>query len=273
MNHIIYFCLLFFMSIIVILLIIVKAQKNKTIQKIKNIAKRINTDQEFHFQTNPMSELNDVDQYLEETYLRIKEVQQDLIIERDKLYKHLQIAQEGLAVFNAKRECIVVNDLFIQYLNMILEHPSTKAEDILFSPFFERFSTFLDEHYLKSLNATYNIKDTIVKDGKTYNIHCMIFDDNSFEISVNDITAKEEEAKIKKQLTQNIAHELKTPVSSIQGYMETLLTHPEISDEKRNFFIERSYKQSLRLSELVSDIATLTKMETDKNNEDLIEVD
>ena len=44
----------------------------------------------------------------------------------------------------------------------------------------------------------------------------IIFQDASFEISINDVTQEEEQVRLKRQLTQNIAHELKTPVSSIQ---------------------------------------------------------
>ena len=56
-------------------------------------------------------------------------------------------------------------------------------------------------------------------------MECIIFQDLSFEISINDITQEEEQVRLKRQLTQNIAHELKTPVSSIQGYLETIVVH------------------------------------------------
>ena len=50
----------------------------------------------------------------------------------------------------------------------------------------------------------------------------------SFEISINDVTMEEEQIRLKRQLTQNIAHELKTPVSSIQGYLETIVNNDHI---------------------------------------------
>lgn len=66
---------------------------------------------------------------------------------------------------------------------------------------------------------------------------------------------------LKQQMTNNISHELKTPVSSIRGYLETLTSHPEISDESRNNFIYKSYQQSIRLSELIHDINIINKIE------------
>ena len=64
---------------------------------------------------------------------------------------------------------------------------------------------------------------TVDKNGKIFLIECIQFLDNSYEISINDISRQEEESRMKRQLTQNVAHELKTPVSSIQGYLETII--------------------------------------------------
>ena len=70
-----------------------------------------------------------------------------------------------------------------------------------------------------------------------------------------------ETRRLKHEMTGNISHELKTPVSSIQGYLETIVNHPELSEERRRLFIERSYLQSLRLSDMITDISTITKLE------------
>lgn len=74
-------------------------------------------------------------------------------------------------------------------------------------------------------------------------------------------TTKEEQNKLKRQLTQNIAHELKTPVASVQGYLETLLSHPEIDPQKQRLFLERSFAQTQRLGSLLQDISTLHKLD------------
>lgn len=73
--------------------------------------------------------------------------------------------------------------------------------------------------------------------------------------------AARQSSKLKKQMTSNIAHELRTPVTSIRGYLETLIACPDMAPEKKQAFIEKAYNQTLRLSELISDMSLLSKME------------
>jgi signal transduction histidine kinase len=75
------------------------------------------------------------------------------------------------------------------------------------------------------------------------------------------VAQEEEKNAIKQQLTQNIAHELKTPVSSIQGYLETIINNKDLSREILDDFILKSYVQSTRLVALLHDIAKLTRID------------
>ena len=72
---------------------------------------------------------------------------------------------------------------------------------------------------------------------------------------------RQEQDKLKRQLTQNIAHELKTPVASIQGYLETINNNPQINEETKQQFLQRCYAQSERLTSLLRDISTLNRMD------------
>lgn len=72
---------------------------------------------------------------------------------------------------------------------------------------------------------------------------------------------QQEKIRIKKQLTNNINHELKTPVAAIQGYLETLLANPGLGTEKRTAFLEKSCAQVARLRSLLTDISTLTRID------------
>ena len=65
----------------------------------------------------------------------------------------------------------------------------------------------------------------------------------------------------KKQLTQNISHELKTPVSSINGYLETIIDNPALSTAQKEMFLRKCYEQSQRLSNLLTDLSIITRMD------------
>ena len=66
---------------------------------------------------------------------------------------------------------------------------------------------------------------------------------------------------MRRELTQNIAHELKTPVASILGYAETILDHPDMDAETQSQFLERTRSQARRLTSLLEDLSTLNRMD------------
>lgn len=75
-----------------------------------------------------------------------------------------------------------------------------------------------------------------------------------------------EKVRIKRQLTNNMNHELKTPVASMQVCLETLMSHKDLTDEKRDEFISRCYAANERLRKLLADIAVITRMEDGSDN-------
>ena len=78
--------------------------------------------------------------------------------------------------------------------------------------------------------------------------------------------ALEENQRIKRQLTQNVAHELKTPASSIHGYLESILDDPDMPASTRQHFLERCYAQSERMNRLLMDMTALTKLDAMANS-------
>ena len=78
---------------------------------------------------------------------------------------------------------------------------------------------------------------------------------------VNRYEAEQEKNRLKRHLTNNINHELKTPVASIQVCLETLLSGISLSEEKRQELIERCYANNERLRRLLADVSLITRME------------
>ena len=78
------------------------------------------------------------------------------------------------------------------------------------------------------------------------------------ERAIND---EREKNRLKRQLTNNINHELKTPVASIQVCLETLLSGITLTEEKKQELIERCYTQNERLRRLLADVSLITRIE------------
>ncbi len=79
--------------------------------------------------------------------------------------------------------------------------------------------------------------------------------------NLNRLHEEEEKNRLKRQLTNNINHELKTPVASMQVCLETLLSGIQLTDAKKMELIERCYVNNARLSNLLRDISLITRLE------------
>ncbi len=209
------------------------------------------------------SDINNITQNLTHIYSRLLRTKMKLSIEREKLSMHLQFSKEGLAFFSKDKRIITANNQFIQYLSFITDSPLSLDENLFKEPVLKKINDFIvqrlnEQPFEKEEFISESI--TLDKDGRSFLIECIIFQDHTFEISINDITQQEEKSRLKRQLTQNIAHELKTPVSSIRGYMETILSTP-MDEERKRMFMERCYAQSKRLTDLLRDISMLNRLD------------
>lgn len=72
---------------------------------------------------------------------------------------------------------------------------------------------------------------------------------------------QQERIRIKKQLTNNINHELKTPVAAIKASLETVLAHPGMSRERLEGFVSQADASTDRLISLLNDVAVITRLD------------
>lgn len=236
----------------------------KSITKLQQFAMKADRNEPIDMdilQTFPKNELGEISQHIIKIYKRLHRAKEALYIEREKLISHLQTSHEGLGVFTKERQEILVNNLFTQYINNISDRNLRSTNEIFDIPELQPIIEFLNRNEGNFSKEEKRYAMHLNKNARSFTVECIIFQDMSFEISINDITQEEEQAHLKRQLTQNIAHELKTPVSSIQGYLETIISNPNIPQENVRVFLERSYAQSNRLTFLLRDISVLTRMD------------
>ena len=250
------------------------ARLGKAINQLREFAKRADKNEPINMDSDfPHNELGEISEHIVQIYKRLRETKEALYIEREKLITHLQTSREGLGVFNKDKKEILVNNLFTQYSNLISDSNLEETEDIFNINEFKPITDFIDKTPKRPSNEEKRMSIHINKNGRMFIVECIIFQDLCFEISINDVSQEEEQIRLKRQLTQNIAHELKTPVSSIQGYLETIISTENLPHDKMEIFLERCYAQSTRLTRLLRDISVLTRMDEAANMIDMEKVD
>ncbi len=258
-NSFAYFILLFFV-VCVLMMLYFANRFSKSMKELREFSLSVKNGlpvpSSFQFADD---EVGEVSADIVENYNLLQENRLKLAAEREKLLQHFQFSEEGIAIFSHDRQQVYANSHFLQFLNVILDKPTLETEQLFSDPNFEEVVHFLDE---RSQNGNMFSK-RIDRSGKQFNVRVIIFDDRSFELYISDITKSEKTRLLKQEMTNNIAHELRTPVTSIRGYLETILNiyRDESSDERIHNFLDRAYAQTIRLSELIQDISMLTKIE------------
>jgi two-component system, OmpR family, phosphate regulon sensor histidine kinase PhoR len=260
---ILFVLLIFFITSFTI--IIINDKFGKSIRTLRQFTQKALAneaiDKEMDF---PGNELGVIGQDIIDIYKRLNNTKEELLAEKAKLIRHLNLLDEGIAIFSRDKSVISSNAHFISFLNQISDKRVISGEDFLKIDDFATLLNFVDK-YLKDDKEnlggslpTYEI--VINKNGKFFSVKSVVFQDRTFEVSINDITKPAKRKLLKQQLTENIAHELKTPVSSIKGFLETIL-QGNTNKAKTADFLQRAYIQTSRLADLINDISLLTKIE------------
>ncbi len=210
-------------------------------------------------------ELGFISREIIQLYQQLRKTKTELVLEKEKLISHLFVLKEGISFFSSSKKAILNNSHFIFYINIIAEETTISVEKIFQAEEFKDVNAFIDRtiadqntfHPQELPRMDYLVQN----DGYSFNIQCIIFPDKSFEILISDQTQLMRRSIMKQQITSNISHELKTPISSVKGYLETVLNNPDLEQSKQQYFIEKAYNQTERLTQLVNDISLLNKIE------------
>jgi len=256
--------ILFAFVLIWILLLMVTNRFGESVTKLKDFAVKVSRNEPFdHNIPFPKNELGTIGKEIITLYGNLRKTKDDLTAEKERLFNHLNVLNEGVAFFTKDNDKILTNNHFIQYMNIISGELTITSANFFRIRDFNPVIEFIENQRNLNIKTAElpRIEYQIGKNGRYFRVQCVLFHDESFEIILTDITTVETNKIIKQQVTSNISHELKTPVSSIRGYIETLLTDRSIEPEKQRYFLERALAQSDRLTQLINDIAVLNKIE------------
>lgn len=185
----------------------------------------------------------------------------DISSEKSKLETILMHLTDGVLAFNMKGRLIHAN----YAAKNMLEFETERTFDEIFGKF--KLDTNLEKIiYLDEWTAT---DQFISINDKFLNVYFAPFRNEKDKpigaiVVLHDTTKQAKLDDMRKEFVSNVSHELKTPLTSVKTYAETLLEQDELDQESKNKFLSVILTETNRMSKLVSDLLQLTKFDYKK---------
>jgi len=190
-----------------------------------------------------------------------------IILEKNKLVAILAGMVEGVVAVDKNENIIHLNEAAKRILGISNNVDMDRKiwETTHLQEFCQIFSLALNEEteIRKKYKTVKKSKDQIV------DVHASPFRDGSGELVgvvavLYDVSELERLETIRKDFVANVSHELKTPITAARGLLETVIDDNEMSIENHRIFITKAMNQILRLSNIVTDLLSLSRLETVK---------
>ena len=167
---------------------------------------------------------------------------------------------DGIIAFDRNGVVILINPAAKKMMNI-------SPQDITFEDIFGRLHINLEKIiYLENWT---NTEERINIDDRFLNVYFAPFKkDNDKTVGViavlQDITEHVKLDNMRKEFIADVSHELKTPITSIMGYADTLLEE-EYDKETQSKFLNVIASEARRMAKLVTDLLTLSKNDNNRN--------
>ena len=170
-----------------------------------------------------------------------------------------QILEDGLILCNESGLIISSNDVARQFLNKKLN-----SRNIYEFIEIAEFKNLEESNQKNNLNEEFHFQTSdILK--RSLIIKVKKIEDNLFAILLLDMTSQRNLEKVRRDFVANVSHELRSPLTSLVGFIETLLSGKVQDEETRNKFLKIMDEESKRMNRLIDDILSLSKVETEEH--------
>ncbi len=167
---------------------------------------------------------------------------------------------DGIVAFNIDGKLIHINHAAKTLLEI--------DDEDTFEEIFNHFDVDINLEKIIYLDAWATTEKRIDVEDKTLNLIFAPFKDqnekaNGIIVVIQDITEHVKLDSMRKEFVANVSHELKTPITSIMGYAETM-SENELDQETEKKFLTRINSEGERMYKLVQDLLTLSKFDTSR---------
>ena len=168
---------------------------------------------------------------------------------------------DGIIAFNIKGEIILINPAAKKFL-------SISPEDNTFDDIFGKFKLDINIEKVIYLDSWTSTEQRIQVDDQYVKVLFAPFKNEDERPDgviavIQDITEHVKLDNMQKELVADVSHELKTPITSIMGYADTLL-EGGYDEETQNKFLNVIASESRRMARLVTDLLTLSRYDSNK---------
>ena len=220
--------------------------------------------------TNKKENLEKVDDIFGLMTTELKEQLSEVSTKKNQIETILRHMTDGIVAFNMDGEIILINPEAKKLL-------SIRPEDATFEDIFNKFNLDINMEKIIYLENWTSTEQRVEVDDKYINIYFAPFKNQADRPDgviavVQDITEHVKLDNMRKEFVADVSHELKTPITSIMGYADTLL-EGEYDKETQDKFLNVIASEARRMAKLVTDLLILSRYDTKKAKKESIEFD
>ncbi len=169
----------------------------------------------------------------------------------------LEALPDGVVFMDTHRHILWMNKLAVRMLGLLPDRDQgTPIEHLIREPEFVDY--ILGQNFSEPL-----IYHPSRRSQACYMIHLIAYGDDRLLLTIRDLTRIEKLENVRRDFVANVSHELKTPLTVISGFIETLqLNHQELDSEKRQRYLDMAMAQAQHMNRLVQDLLTLSSLES-----------
>jgi two-component system, OmpR family, phosphate regulon sensor histidine kinase PhoR len=184
---------------------------------------------------------------------------EEVAARQNELTVVLQGMTEGIIALNADQAVIQMNRSAATILNL-------EQSSVLNKPFQSlSIARDLGEIVTAGFTATGPQFQTMTLGGRRIEVSGLRLGDASVEgmiLVLRDTTELQRLERVRTDFVANASHELKTPISALRGFVDTVIDDTEMPTETRRSFLVRSQQQIHRLASIVQDLLQLSRLDT-----------
>ena len=233
---------------------------NKLIKSAEKIAEE---DKEGNRKTKKKTDMGNLENVLGLMTTELKEKLSEVSTQKNQIETILLHMTDGIIAFNRQGEIILINPAAKKFL-------SIGPEDNTFDDIFKKYDVSINMEKIIYLENWTSTEQRIKVDDRYVNVFFAPFKNDTERPDgviavIQDITEHVKLDNMQKELVADVSHELKTPITSIMGYADTLL-EGEYDKETENKFLNVIATEARRMARLVTDLLTLSRYDNNSKS-------